>query len=109
MRILFVSPVASIHTARWIAQLQGTGWDLHLLQNAPAVDQGSADQAPALDADLIPRPQGGGIDLGAYDDPEDDLSESGGLSGFNLAEFNPYTEVSFTSGKASITGGELQG
>jgi hypothetical protein len=45
------------------------------------------------------------IDLGAYDDPEDDLSESGGLSAFNLAEYNPYAEVSFSSGKASITGG----
>jgi hypothetical protein len=45
------------------------------------------------------------IDLGAYDDPEDDLSESGGLSAFNLAEYNPYAEVSFSSGKAAITGG----
>ena len=45
------------------------------------------------------------VDLGAYDDPEDDFSESGGLSAFNLAEFNPYAEVSFSSGKAAITGG----
>jgi hypothetical protein len=35
MRILFVSPVASIHTARWIAQLHGTGWDLHVF---PAIE-----------------------------------------------------------------------
>ena len=35
------------------------------------------------------------IDLGQYDDPADDFSESGGLSAFNLAEFNPYAEVSF--------------
>jgi Bacterial protein of unknown function (Gcw_chp) len=45
------------------------------------------------------------IDLGKYDDPENDISESGGLSSFNYAEFNPYAEVGFTSGKASITGG----
>jgi Bacterial protein of unknown function (Gcw_chp) len=45
------------------------------------------------------------IDLGSYGDPEDDLSESGGLSAFSLAEFNPYAEVSFSSGKAAITGG----
>ncbi len=42
-------------------------FDLHLLPNAPAVDTGSADQAPALDADRIARPQGKGVDLGAYE------------------------------------------
>lgn len=41
--------------------------DVRLLQNAPAVDKGSADQAPALDADKIPRPQGSAVDLGAYE------------------------------------------
>ena len=30
MRILFVAMAHSIHTARWIAQLRGRGWDLHL-------------------------------------------------------------------------------
>ena len=30
MRILFVAMAQSIHTARWIAQLRGRGWDLHL-------------------------------------------------------------------------------
>ena len=42
-------------------------FDLHLLPDAPAIDTGSADHAPALDADGIPRPQGKGIDLGAYE------------------------------------------
>jgi Bacterial protein of unknown function (Gcw_chp) len=45
------------------------------------------------------------IDLGKYDDPDDDISESGGLSAFNLAEYNPYAEVSFGTGKATLTGG----
>ena len=45
------------------------------------------------------------IELGKYDDPDDDFSESGGLSAFNVAEFNPYAEVSFATGKAAITGG----
>ncbi len=45
------------------------------------------------------------IDLGKYDDPDDDISESGGLSAFNLSEFNPYAEVSFGTGKATLTGG----
>ncbi len=45
------------------------------------------------------------IEIGNYDDPNDDLSESGGLSAFNVAEFNPYAEVGFSSGKAALTGG----
>jgi hypothetical protein len=45
------------------------------------------------------------IDLGKYDDPADDISESGGTSAFNLAEFDPYAEVAFPVGKATITGG----
>jgi len=47
------------------------------------------------------------IDLGAYDDLTNDLSESGGSSGFNLSEFDPYAEVSFPVGKATLTGGVL--
>jgi Right handed beta helix region len=42
-------------------------FDLHLKSGAPAIDQGNADQAPPLDLDRIARPQGGGIDLGAYE------------------------------------------
>jgi hypothetical protein len=45
------------------------------------------------------------IDLGKYNDPEDDISESGGLSSFNFAEFDPYAEISYPVGKASLTGG----
>jgi hypothetical protein len=45
------------------------------------------------------------IDLGKYDDPNDDISESGGTSSFNFAEFDPYAEVSFPAGKANLTGG----
>lgn len=45
------------------------------------------------------------IDLGRYDDPDDDISESGALSSFNLSEFNPYAEISVPVGKATLTGG----
>jgi hypothetical protein len=45
------------------------------------------------------------IDIGKYDSPADDFSESGGVSAFNLAEFNPYAEVSVPVGKATLTGG----
>jgi hypothetical protein len=43
----------------------------------------------------------GNIELGAYDDPEDDLSIGGGSS-FNLSEVDPYAELGFTAGKAEI-------
>ncbi|MEB2323231.1 MAG: right-handed parallel beta-helix repeat-containing protein, partial [Sorangiineae bacterium] len=57
-------------------------FDLHLLPNAPAVDTGSAELAPPLDADGIARPQGAGVDLGAYEwhDPSVEPAD-GGVSG----------------------------
>ena len=45
------------------------------------------------------------IEIGKYDDPGDDISEAGGLSAFNIAEYNPYAEVSFSAGKAALAGG----
>lgn len=45
------------------------------------------------------------LDLGKYDDPVDDVSESGGSSSFNLAELEPYAEVSFPVGRTTLTGG----
>jgi glycosyltransferase involved in cell wall biosynthesis len=37
-RILFVAMTGSVHTARWIAQLNGLGWDLHVfpVDDAPS-------------------------------------------------------------------------
>ena len=37
MRILFVAMAESVHTARWISQLEGQGWDIHLF---PSKDYG---------------------------------------------------------------------
>ena len=42
-------------------------FDLHLLPGAAAIDAGSSLNAPKLDRDRIPRPQGKGIDIGAYE------------------------------------------
>ncbi|HEX4047402.1 MAG TPA: glycosyltransferase [Elusimicrobiota bacterium] len=33
LRVLFVAPANSVHTARWLAQLTGQGWDLHLFSS----------------------------------------------------------------------------
>jgi hypothetical protein len=50
------------------------------------------------------------IDLGKYDDPDDDFSESGGLSAFNFAEFDPWIEASFPAGeKTTLTAGATAG
>ncbi len=37
MRILFVAMADSVHTARWISQIHGQGWDIHLF---PSIDCG---------------------------------------------------------------------
>jgi glycosyltransferase involved in cell wall biosynthesis len=36
MKILFMAEVGSIHVARWINQLQDTGWDLRVFQPVPS-------------------------------------------------------------------------
>lgn len=56
-------------------------WNLRLLETSPAVDQGSTTLAPALDADKIPRPQGAGVDLGAYEWHDPSVVPSGGTGG----------------------------
>ena len=45
------------------------------------------------------------VELGQYDDPADDLSQAAGISSFNLAEFDPYAEVSVPAGKATLAAG----
>ena len=39
LRILFVAMSNSIHTARWISQIEDQGWDLHLF---PSIDTGTS-------------------------------------------------------------------
>jgi hypothetical protein len=41
--------------------------DFHLLATSPAIDAGTATEAPAADLEGGARPQGGGIDIGAYE------------------------------------------
>ena len=38
MRILFVAMADSVHTARWISQIDDQGWDIHLY---PSIDCGT--------------------------------------------------------------------
>src|SRR5262249_36768855 len=45
------------------------------------------------------------IDIGKYDNASNDLSESGGSSAFNLAEFDWWGEFGFSAGRATLTAG----
>ncbi|HET6777669.1 MAG TPA: TorF family putative porin [Gemmatimonadales bacterium] len=75
------------------------------LTNKPVAEPGLWVSFPAGNASLI---AGGwaNIDLGRYDDISE-RSESGGTSAFNLAEFDPYAEVAFPLGNATVTGGVI--
>lgn len=41
--------------------------DFRLTEDSPAIDRGLTNLAPAFDIDGVARPQGGGIDIGAYE------------------------------------------
>lgn len=45
------------------------------------------------------------IDIGKYDDPNNDISESGGSSAFNFAEFDWWGEIGVPVGVATLTAG----
>ena len=62
----FVSTPAALFVA--------PGTDFHLLPAGPAVDAGTASNAPSTDLENNPRPVGGGYDIGAY---ENQLLECG--------------------------------
>ncbi|NLF29840.1 MAG: hypothetical protein GX591_02995 [Planctomycetes bacterium] len=63
--------------------------DVRLLADGPAVDQGSADLAPAVDIDFVARPQGNGIDIGAYEyrDPTPLPGDADGDGDVDLDDF----------------------
>jgi acyl-homoserine lactone acylase PvdQ len=44
----------------------GSG-DYHLQGGSPAVDRGTGTNAPSMDADGVSRPQGSGMDIGAFE------------------------------------------
>ena len=48
--------------------------DYHLAAASPAIDRGNPDRAPSLDHDGVVRPQGSGIDLGAFERPAGPVS-----------------------------------
>lgn len=47
--------------------VNAAAFDVRLLPNAAAIDAGSPELAPSQDIDRAPRPQGGRVDIGAYE------------------------------------------
>ena len=82
-------------------------FDLHLLPNAPAIDKGSAELAPALDFDRIPRPQGNGIDQGAYEwhDPSVNPVDGGPPGSGGSSSASGGTFGSSAGGAGATSGG----
>lgn len=55
--------------------------DVRLAAGSPAIDRGIAAQAPAGDADGVARPQGAGVDVGAYEYAPGATRPPGGAAG----------------------------
>jgi len=58
--------------------------DFHLQPNSPALDSGCSGAAPASDFDGIPRPQGSGYDIGAYEYVSADKSPPSSPTGVKI-------------------------
>ena len=81
--------------------------DFHLQEDSPAIDRASSIDAPSEDFDGIPRPQGAGYDIGAFEFIETRIDP-----GFNAKSllplifqnypnpFNPLTNIKYLIAKA---------
>ncbi len=75
----------------------------HLNETSPAIDAGSGVNAPTIDKDGIARPQGNGIDIGAYEfTSSTSVDEETLPNDFILFQnypnpFNPSTKISWQS------------
>jgi MYXO-CTERM domain-containing protein len=78
-------------------------FDLHLLENAPAVNAGSSDLAPALDFEGIPRPQGGAVDVGAFEWHDGSVVPAGAGGGGGAGG---SSSASASGGASGVGGGD---
>ncbi len=65
--------------------IDATSLDFHLLESAPAVDAGSDLLAPNIDLENNPRPEGNGIDIGAYEYKMPDAVKEAGSFGQKIS------------------------
>lgn len=99
--------------------------DLHLIQNAAAVDQGTSVGAPREDYDGLSRPSGLGFDIGAFEyqfltgychDDKNQHPEMSQLHQNSPNPFNPTTEISYSLDRSAnvklvvfnVTGREIE-
>ncbi len=52
--------------------VDASNFDFHLLKDSPAIDAGSSLDAPDFDYDLVSRPKGEGVDIGAFEFTDSD-------------------------------------
>lgn len=62
----------------------------HLLENSPAIDSGSFNNAPAVDFDGVNRPQGSSIDIGAFEFLMSDDNIPPQISNISVVTSNPF-------------------
>ncbi len=85
--------------------VNAAAYDLHLLDNSPAIDQGSPDQAPATDIEGVPRPQGAGIDVGAYEWHDGSVVIDGGAGSAGAGTGGGATDGGVAGSSGSSAGG----
>lgn len=99
------APVAAQATIGWDAGLFSSYvWRGLTLTNKPVLQPDVYVSFPVSSGAAITVGGWANIDLGQYDG-SDDISESGGSSAFNFAEFDPWAEIEFSAGPATITPG----
>ena len=82
------------------------GEDYHLLKGSPCIDSGTSTEAPKSDIEGIPRPQGNGYDMGAYEyivDPVPNIKANNQEGPITVASSTPVTIT------ASLNPGEKNG
>ena len=87
--------------------VDAASFDLHLVEDAAAIDSGTTTGASEMDRDRIPRPQGSGFDVGAYE--WHDGSVEPVPLGDEVPDDDPSAGASGSAGGCSVHGGNQAG
>jgi len=78
------------------------GRDLHLAADSPAIDQGTAELAPSVDHDGVPRPQGAAVDIGAYEWVEPGTPDAGTADGADAGSADSKVDAGEDAADGSV-------